>query len=258
VTLHTFNAFHLGDNLLHLHFLRRLAAAYPQIEFRHTTQPAHHAQLLPLVADLPQITLEADFATLPAGALNAWRGAGGWFYAQPDPWDFLQIHLRWFRHLAAQMGLESPIACARDLLFDYPALQAPPADGGLERVLVVNSPPRSGQWQGFDHSAFDRLIAQLDAAGHNVVTTSPSLLPHIPCTQAQQMDVTAIGRLSQRCPVILGCVTGPMWPTLNIWASPATLRIHLLDTERVELTPNTLHTNSLSLVPEILQDRGLL
>ena len=32
---HTYNRFHLGDNLLHLHFLRHLALKYPEHTFIH-------------------------------------------------------------------------------------------------------------------------------------------------------------------------------------------------------------------------------
>jgi hypothetical protein len=104
---------------------------------------------------------------------------------------------------------------------------------------------------------FQRIAQNLATFGATVWTTAGETLIGCYSTLTNRMDVTAIGRLSQNVKCIIGCVTGPMWPTLNIWAKPA-LRIHLLDHERVELTPNTVHTNSLSLVPEILQSHGLL
>lgn len=260
-TIATFNAYHLGDNLLHLHFLRKMAAAYPEIYFTHRSHPAHQSQLLPLVMNLPNLSLNPALPN--PEEINAWRGAENWFYRQPDTHDFLQINLRWFALLAEKMGLESPIRCARDLLFDYPAL-APEVAAGVPACrsydfLIVNSPPNSNQWQGFSADGFSSLACLLWNEGHEVITTAP-IAPGglLPCTQDQKLDVTAIGRLSQSVRCIIGCVTGPMWPTLNIWAKPETLRIHLLDTERVELTPNTVHTNSLTLVPEILRDRGLI
>lgn len=271
-TLSTYNAYHLGDNLLHLHVLRKLALAHPEITFTHTCDARHFAQLSPLLLGLPANNLQLGSAPAPRCAINSWRGAEGWFYRQPDQHDFLQIHLRWFRLLAEKMAsatgmrLESPITCARDMLFDYPALQrihdltaeTIAYDANIKKILVVNSPPLSGQWGGFSLEGFDEIIRQLDAAGHAVVTTHPSMVDDIPCTRAKGLDVTSIGRMSQRAHTILGCVTGPMWVTNSVFNSPETLRIHLLDSERVELTPNTVHTNSLSLVPEILRDRGLL
>lgn len=269
-TVSTFNALHLGDNLIHLHFLRKMAARYPEIHFTHGAPDQYLAQLAPLAWDVENLEL-LSIATVGQGAINAWRGAGGWFYQQPDQYDFLQIHLRWFRELAKLMGLASPIHCAADMLFDYPSLHAPPEDlsaaaVGLataydhaDHVLIVNSPPLSGQFHGFSIAGFDRLIGRLHDAGHRVVTTHPSIFGDIPCTQDVGMDITRIGRLSQRCKAIIGVVTGPMWTTLNVWARETVkLRVHLLDHERVDLAPNTVHANSLSLVPDILQGRGLL
>ncbi len=258
-TVLTFNALHLGDNLVHLHFLRKLAQAYPEIHFIHGAPDQHLAQLYPLWQDLENLTVKS-IGEVGQGAINAWRGAGGHWYAHPQRNDFVAYHLDWFRHLARAMGLDSRIHCARDLLFDYSALQMPAQDGGVERTLVINSPPASGQWSGFNLDAFDKLIALLEQAGHNVITTQPSLIDDVRCTQADRMDVTAIGRLSQRCRVIIGCVTGPMWPCLNVWnADTVALRVHLLDQERVDYIPErTVHCNNLSLVPELLKDRGLL
>jgi hypothetical protein len=257
----TYNAYHLGDNLLTLHYLRGLAKAYPAFHFTHAAPATYLGQLAPLAADLPNLSLSAlHDSPPPPTAHNAWLGADGWFYGQPDRHDFVAIYLRHFRRLSQALGLPSPFTKARDLLFDYPALQMPAADGGVARILVVNSPPQSGQFQSFSHDGFDRVIALLDAAGHNVITTSPSLIADIPCTQAQRMDVTAIGRLAQRCTAIIGVPTGPMWPTFNIWnADTIKTRILLLDTERVEILPeSTVHANHLSLVPELLKTAGLL
>ena len=259
----TFNAYHLGDNLLALHYLRAQAKAHPEIHFSHAAAETYLPQLAPLTADLPNLSLHPIVSGVPnwiPDAINTWLGADGWFYGQPDRHDFVAIYLRHFARLSHALGLPSPFTTARDLLFDYPALEMPPADGGVARLLVVNSPPQSGQFQSFSHDGFDRVIALLDAAGHNVITTSPSLIADIPCTQAQRMDVTAIGRLAQRCTAIIGVPTGPMWPTFNVWnANTTPLRLLLLDTERVNLLPeHTVHANHLSLVPELLKDRGLL
>lgn len=261
-TVHTFNAFHLGDNLIHLHFLRALAKAHPDIAFEHGAPDEHLAQLYPLWQDLPNLRV-ASIATTPYGAHNAWRGADGWWYHRPNRNDFAAVHLDWFRVLAERMGLASPFAKPEDLLFDYPALQDKPiADDPLPAsldFLIVNSPPRSGQWQGYNADAFDHLCEELLIdVDRRLMVTFENGHDNYDSTQERNMDVTAIGRLSQRVKCIIGCVTGPMWPTLNVWNSARPLRIHLLDAERVELCANTVHANSLTLVPEILRERGLI
>ena len=258
----TYNAYHLGDNLLTLHYLRGLAKAYPVFHFTHAAPATYLGQLAPLAADLPNLSLSAlHDSPPPPTAHNAWLGADGWFYGQPDRHDFVAIYLRHFRRLSQALGLPSPFTKARDLLFDYPALESPlPAelDDG-HRILVINSAPQSGQFPAYDPAAFDRIVRDLRNAGHIVATTSPS--PHASlCTQDTRMDITAIGRLSQTATAIIGVPTGPLWPTFNIWnADTIKTRILLLDTERVDILPeHTMHANHLSLVPELLQTAGLL
>lgn len=257
----TFNALHLGDNLVHLHFLRKLAQAYPEIAFTHGAPDQHLAQLYPLWQDLPNLTVTSIGIT-PPGAINAWCGANGWWYQQPDTTDWLAAYTRWLDHLAGMMGLTNPIQQRTDFLFDYPALKdADHPNWGLPwkpGILIINSPPKSGQWSLYNSDQFTQLAALLMQAGHEVATTAETGIPEIYCTRRGGHDVTAIGKASQRSHTIIGCVTGPMWCTHSIWNDPQTLRIHLQDREHVNITPNTIHTNSLSLVPELLRERCLL
>jgi len=266
----TFNAYHLGDNFFSLHYLRAQAKAYPEIHFTHAAPATYLTQLAPLTADLPNLSLSdlsSSTSTSPlqrAPRLDTWLGASGWFYHQPDRHDFVAIYHRHFANLSRSLGLACPFAGAdpRDLLFDYPAL-APRTQAytGLRGILVVNSAPQSGQFQSFSHEGFDRIIALLHAAGHTVYTTAPSRTPDALCTLDLGSSVTDIGRLSSdHVDAIIGVPTGPLWPTFNIWnADTIKTRILLLDTERVDILPeHTVHANHLSLVPEILKDRGLL
>tara|TARA_R110000868_G_scaffold338199_1_gene598956 strand:+ start:521 stop:1366 length:846 start_codon:yes stop_codon:yes gene_type:complete len=261
----TFNAYHLGDQLFTLHYLRAQAKAHREIHFAHAAPATYLPQLAPLTAGLPNLSL-SSLALLPSyhlhAPLNTWLGAAGWFYGQPDRHDFVAIYLRHFANLSRALDLPSPFTTARDLLFDYSALApATTAYTGLRGILVVNSAPQSSQFQGFSHDGFDRIIAQLHAAGHTVYTTAPSRTRGALCTLDLGASVTDIGRLSaDHITAIIGVPTGPMWPTFNIWNADAIkLRLLLLDTERVDILPeSTVHANHLSLVPEILKDRGLL
>lgn len=263
----TFNAYHLGDNLLSLHYLRALAKAHPEIHFTHAAPAGYLDQLVPLAADLPNLSLHPLATSVPnriRDAVNTWLGADGWFYNQPDRHDFVAIYHRHFANLSRALGLACPFAGAdpRDLLFDYPALErgsTPVSNPCQRRILVINSAPQSGQFQAYDPAAFDRIITSLTEAGHIVYATAPSRTATL-CTLDFRMDITEIGLLSQAADAIIGVPTGPMWPTFNIWnADTTTLRLLLLDTEQVNILPeHTVHANHLSLVPELLKDRGLL
>lgn len=258
----TFNALHLGDNLVHLHFMRALAKAYPDITFTHGANDEHLGQLAPLAWDLDNLTVQS-IAHTPQGAINAWRGVEGHWYGHPQRNEFAAYHLDWFRVLAERMGLHSPFHTASDLLFDYPALKRPasPGPSGYRLdwdFLIINSLPGSGQFTGYSSAEFTTLIARL-SENHEVVTTAPSGVEGVPFTTMFSMDVTRIGHLSQHCRCIIAVATGPIWPTFNVWNQQSVaLRVILLDHERLELAPNTVHANRVSLVPEILQQRGLL
>lgn len=265
----TYNAYHLGDNLLTLHFLRALAKAHPAEHFIHHAQEHYLTQLAPLTTDLPNLSLSSLESSTSTSNLklapshDTWLGANGWFYGQPDRHDFAAVYLRHFANLSARLGLPSPFTKARDLLFDYPAL-APttsPRYRGARGVLVINSPPQSGQFQSYNHGSFDDIIGLLLAAGHAVYCTAGSTHREAINTRILGSSVTDIGRHStDHLHAIIGVPTGPIWPTFNIWnADTITLRLLLLDTERVEILPaSTVHANHLSLVPEILAERGLL
>lgn len=249
MTHSTINAFHLGDNLLHLHFLRKLAAAHPEDHFIHAAQEGHLWQLCDLVADVPNLSLIAMKDAAP-GCINAWRGGGGWFYRHPARNDFVRVHLDWFALLAKRMGYESPIKCAADMLFDYPALKVT-WDAPQDCVLVVNSRPLSGQWTGFSSDLFDQIVSQLRSAGHHVITTNPA---------PDGRSVTNIGQISQHCRAIVGVATGPIWPTFNAWnRTSVQLRLLLNDSEVVNIEPaTTVHAHSLHEVPQILREHAIL
>lgn len=138
---HTYNEFHLGDNLAHLHFLRGLARKYPGLNFVHAVHECHLDQLLEYVGDETAIALIPLELRIPQ-AINAWKNAGGYFERSPLRFQYWDFHLAWFRNLAQQMGLESPFTEIRQLLLHcVPALKQPPAGYKQWNVFVVNSRP---------------------------------------------------------------------------------------------------------------------
>ncbi len=260
----THNAYHLGDNLVHLNFLRKVALANPDRQFVHAAQWQYLRQFQDVVADVPNVELKDFNHTTPSDSINAWRGDKQFWYSHPDRNDFVKFHVEaWFPFLSDRMGVENPIKCAKDMLFDYPAIRTaflpaipsfiPPCD-----VLVINNAPGSGQWAGYDQFGLAILAEGISSKGYNVVVTD-DLPKSLISTKRLGYSVTQIGFLSMQCHTILMVSTGPSWPTWNVWNQDSVKnRIILLEPERVNLSPNTMHCATIDEAAEILKGSGLL
>jgi hypothetical protein len=238
--IHTYNEYHLGDQLVHLNFLRRAAKENPDLEFVHHCNANHHSQLAPLVEDVP-ISLEGLY--IPPGAINAWIGHANFFYEHPHRADWVLFHLAWFDRLASVMEIANPIACREDFLFDYPKLQINnfmPFD-----YLIINSPPNSGQLPDYDPQFFQNRVRNLVNEGLKVITTHPTGLCN--STLEWEFDVSMIGALSKEARHIEGVATGPMWTTFNIFNKDKVLsRTFYCAHQTVNLTDNTITKHSLA------------
>ncbi len=263
-------ALRLGDNLCHLHFMRKLAQRYPADHFVHFAHRQYLTQIVDMVSDLENLKLRdlesvsdgsGDYWTMKPdsslGSIDAWKNAHGFWEHHGDKNDWVRFSLHHFEVMAVQMGLKTPLVTPNDLLFDYPALRANPARQTPFDILVVNSVPMSGQLPGFSHGEMESLVINL-AARHHVVTTS-HVTENIPCTASTGLTVTQIGNLSRFCKYIVMVSTGPSWPTFSVFNKDTVeYRLILLGTERINLTPNTEHVASVAEARNALVKRGLL
>ena len=238
--IHTYNEYHLGDQLVHLNYLREVCKQNPGIEFTHHCNPQHHAQLEPLCEGL-QISL--DNLSIPPGSVNSWIGRENYFYNHPLQSDWVAFHLSWFDHLSDLLGVSNPMACREDFLFDYPELQRT----GFEchDYLIINSPPHSGQLPDYTPEYWQNRVRNLLNDGYKVITTAPTGM----CQSTLEMglNVTGIGQISNDCKHIEGVATGPMWTTFNIFNQNKVLsRTFYCAHQTVNLTSNTVTKHSLS------------
>jgi hypothetical protein len=260
----------LGDNLAHLHFLRKLAGKYPDHRFVHFAHPSHLGQLEEMVWDQPRISLLPFFKTHDPNwliarppwefkSVNAWKNASDFWLTHPAKLDYAAFMILWYRHLARLMGLESPIENVDDLLFDYPALRLDAENyRGRFDFLIVNSPGLSGQATNYNLDEMDALILEL-AAKYNVTTTHKRPAIQVRCTADEGLTITGIGRLSQLCRFIVMVSTGPSWTTFNVWNKVSVeSRIIIIDREVLNLAPNTIHTPTIAGVRNALSTKGLL
>ena len=212
--IHTHNALRLGDNLVQLNFLRRACLADPALAVTHYHNPqlCRFEEIDALRSDISTRLRIRSIEEAPAGSIDSWRNAGGWWERHPDKLNFAKFHLAWFEELAGRLGIPNPIRTVDDLLFDYPTLDsfipmAPECD-----VLVINSPGLSGQFLNYNPDDFRDLIARLTLKGHRVHSTAPTGL----CPHFENRNVTFIGAASVKAKLIVGTSTGPSWPCLNV------------------------------------------
>jgi hypothetical protein len=231
--IHTYNEYHLGDQLVHLHYLRKVCEDNPHLEFTHHCNLAHHEQLRPLIEDMP---IQIADLYVPAGAINAWIGHANFYYEHPHRADWVKFMLAWFERLSSVLEVNSPIACREELLFDYPALKGlatPSYD-----YLVINSPPLSNQLPSYHPNLLTNLVRQYLNEGKSVITTYPTGMTE--CTLDMNFSVTDIGSLSRHVDHIIGVATGPMWTTFNIYnLDTVKSRTFYCAHQTVNLTDNT-------------------
>ena len=253
--IHTHNALRLGDNLIHLNFLRRLCLANPELEITHYYNPAL-CRMEEIDALRSDISLRFRLKTIdqaPAQSIDSWRNAGGHWERHPDKLNFAQFHLDWFAELSSRIGVKNPITTLSNLLFDYPALDSFISMTPDFDAVVINSPGLSGQFQNFNPDHFRTLVSRLVAKGHRVVTTEPTGL----CPAFDGKNVTWIGATAAKAKLIVGTSTGPSWPCFNVHNRLAT-HIMCLDTESVVLTPRGRVARSPHHAISILEELGIL
>lgn len=260
----TFCQWALGDNLMFLNFLRRVARANPERQFVHHALNQHLFQLRDVVEDIPNIELAEHTHMTPHDAICAWIGADRYWYQHANRNDFVVFYLDWFVRLAKQMHVENPIRDVQAMLFDYPSIlkPVPPSFTGNFEVLIVNSAPGSGQFSGYNAYALAHLANEIAAKGHKVISTSavpPGATATVLSTTTENLSVTQIGHLSLHCPTILMVATGPGWPTFNIWnRETVKQRIIFLTEQWVNLAPNTQHCKTIPEAIPFLKQHGLL
>lgn len=205
----THNSFHLGDQIIHLNFLRRLASANPQLSFEHFCHGQYIAPLETLITDLPQIKL-CEMRSEPDHSINAWRGVNSYWYSHPKRNDFAAFHIEHFELIALRMGLPSPIKTADDLWLDAPVLNPDNLMHEDIDVLLIDTAPQSNQWNGYSVENYAILRAKLEAKGLRVISAEE--------TRAWGWGIAQIGALAGKARFVIGTANGPMWTALNVYA----------------------------------------
>lgn len=215
---------HLGDTVWALHVICRI---YGQHKFYCPRE--YHWQLFDIVADCKDCNIELlPLEDAPKDALNTWIACGRFEHAgvrYENNIDMVDYLLRWSRAMMVEGDMPPTFGNREDLLFDFPAIcrnvVAPEFD-----VLVVNSPPLSGQCPGWDQGEMDGLIHDLAGIGHGrrVLCTNPTTADHFQLIGVRDYNVNTvsaslcnIGNLSLRAKLVVATASGAHWCIWNPW-----------------------------------------
>ena len=197
-----FNEYHLGDNIHHLTFLRKLCALTAD-NFVYYVNPNYLPELkLHIIGFENRITLK-DIAERTPTAINAWIGEI--YYQHPKKHEYDAFYIEWFNYLTKKIyGKE----CNLTMVSDYHLYNRPTTKYD---ILIVNSVPASGQ---FDPN-LDKLndIIRHLSFRYRVITTKK--VEGIDCTLNWSMPIVDIGTIAANCEHIIALDTGPHSGCIN-------------------------------------------
>lgn len=266
-TAYTYNFYHLGDNLIFLHLLRVLAKQHVSRPFVHFCHACHIPQLQEMVSDLPNILL-VNFESPLWGqhkheAVSTWKNESGYWEASAHRWDWSAFTLDHHDWIAMKMGFDSPLTRREQLLFDYPALHPKDYWGGepILDYLIINGEPNSGQFSPMRQHGTGYLTSLIQTLAETKSVFTTEKIDGIPCTREGGMSITAIGRLAVSAKNVIGVMTGPFFPCINVHRNhvhKGRKTIALLDNGENLNMPGITQCANVEQVREILKREGVL
>lgn len=212
--------------------------------------PDYIQALTELVQGLP-ITIE-DYSHIRPDSFDCWIASGQFPELQyRDDIDIMGFVQRYFNAMGRAAHRMEPFPTREDMLCDFPVWTMDQIVGGwphaFSGILVINADPKSGQCPGYSSSEMDALIKRLQDKGESVCAIEKA-----------ELSLVQIGALSIHAKLIIGCATGPWWPTLNRW-NKTTQRICLLSPMRLDYgSVPIVHAANATEVVTILEGMGFL
>lgn len=198
---------HLGDIAWHCQILQLIGGSH---EYYVPEEYAWQVrEMVNGLVDVEVLTSEA-----PKEALSTWIACGrfedrGVRYEHNI--DLIEYLCRWGNEIARENGSEFWFERG-DLLASFPAIlrnfAAPEFD-----VLVVNSPPRSGQCPRWEQREMDCLIHELSNNCRVIQTNTPYEM----FLGVIKASLCNIGNLSLRAKLVIAVAAGPAFGALNVW-----------------------------------------
>lgn len=240
---------HFGDNLIALDLLKKMAY---QFDFRSEFMP-HFDYIGDGIKDLNQFVEKCDLVEITnhqvSDSVDLWTLPWIWNSVKcgndpsdPFPEKYLtghgiqEIFEMWYvfgNAVCHRFNLPKINNKLEDVLLNDDVYKVPISHPAFD-ILVVNSYGYSQQMsfpEKEQDEYFEKLVRTLNQAGHSTITTKKIF--GVPCTQDSKLSLVDIGRLANKCDVVLGCPTSPFLSTLNQVAFNSTKYINMSHT-----TPN--------------------
>lgn len=211
-TIYTYIEYHLGDNLTHICYLRRLASDYANINFKHYCKTEYISELNFYTADLNNISIE-PLQNRILGAANAWKNYQKYWEGHAFKNIFHIFYKEFYDQLSEKLGLSNPMLDGLDFIFDEKIIRLALKGRDFKSYdwLVVNSTPLSSQFTDANNS-LDEFCIEL-AKKNSIITTKK--VASIPCTTDLNMSLLEIAGQSMSTKYQLMISTGPSWLVLN-------------------------------------------
>ena len=256
MVIETYNELHLGDNIIHLNYIKRLTDLYPNLEVIHYCNQAYCRQLISLFSDCRSIQI-LSLNLKRKSAINCWIGDRDYFYKSANRFDWVSFHLEFFDYFSNILNVENPIKCSHDLLLDCPSLNGLNSKLPEFDFLIINSRPESSQIVDFNTNFFDDLSLKLHNKGYKVITTHPNSFNM--STIEMEFNLLEIGQISSHCKAIIGVPNGPAWPTFNVFnCQTVKFRIFWLSVQSLKLTNNCFSISSPDEIMNLLLQARIL
>lgn len=246
----TYIEWHLGDNIYHLDYLRKLINNNPEFIFSHYCKKQYINELSNHITEYENnIQLYPIEYGVPEKAINVWIGANNWYYdykknnlSSPLMYDIMYID--WYNHLQNIYGLPNPIQTVEDFLLTFPKIDIYDLPKQYD-VLVINSTPQSSQYH-YEEDLFKKLIYNFINQGHNIITTKK--IDNIECTLDYNYNLTQIAKISTKTPIIIAIHTGPIVLCLNKITLNNSQFFHILDNEHSYSFDKITSSSTLNLI----------
>lgn len=201
-TLHTQSETHLGDCLLHTHFLNEVLKLHPEFIFYYYVLDKHIEQVKDFVEDNNKIIIK-PYNESPQNSFRGWVGQFGIPFI---PFNLCELRLTSYTNLCKKIQIECPFKTTKDLL---PFIEEHNPTNDMWDILLINSTPLSNQLSKDIYEA--EFIEKFKHK--KIITTKP--IKNIPCTLDFNLSVYKIGQLSIFTQKIIGINTGPWFSVMN-------------------------------------------